>query len=151
MLKVLHTLSWECSWDFVDFLIHLWSVLQWKSKKCLFLNVCPIYNTVCMRPYVSHVLCKCPCSAVMSAKKKKQLWYKIKKSFQLWILEFSVSVSYTLDKPAVSLPWKCAYHVQQKGEGQEKYPKVEVEAVGERALMWVHIPPSCEWSPHTLP
>lgn len=56
-----------------------------------------------------------------------------------------------LDKAAVRLLWKCAYHVQQKGEGQEEYPKVEMEAVGERALMGVHIPPSSEWGPHTLP
>lgn len=54
-----------------------------------------------------------------------------------------------LAKVAVSLLLKenksqTPYHIQQKGEGQEKYPKVEVEAVGERALMGVHIPASCE-------
>lgn len=43
------------------------------------------------------------------------------------------------------------YHVQQEGEGQEKYPKVEVEAVGEGALVGVHIPASGERRPHTLP
>lgn len=38
----------------------------------------------------------------------------------------------------------CTYHVQQKGEGQKKYPKVKVEAVGEGALVGVHIPASGE-------
>lgn len=46
---------------------------------------------------------------------------------------------------------KCSYHVQKKGEGQEKYPQVQVEAVGKRALMGVHIPATGERSPHTLP
>lgn len=36
------------------------------------------------------------------------------------------------------------YHIQQEGEGQEKDPQVEVEAIGECALMGVHIPASCE-------
>lgn len=43
------------------------------------------------------------------------------------------------------------HHVDQEREGQEKDPEVQVEAVGERALMGVHIPASCERSPHPLP
>lgn len=43
------------------------------------------------------------------------------------------------------------HHVKQEREGQEKDPEVQVEAVGERALMGVHIPASCERSPHPLP
>lgn len=49
------------------------------------------------------------------------------------------------------LIWKATtYHVENKGEGQEEYPEVEVEAVGEGALMGVDVPASGQRSPHAL-
>jgi len=63
---------------------------------------------------------------------------------------FSVSSSFWINLKSILLPTH-SYHVQQEGEGQEKYPKVEVEAVGEGALMRVHVPASRERRPHALP
>lgn len=54
------------------------------------------------------------------------------------------------DKIILDLTVHTTHHVQKKGEGKKEYPEVEVEAVGEGALMGVDIPASGQRSPHPL-